>query len=149
MTARCLARCSRYTSAMIQMRLTSSVFWVDVRLLEINGRWIASADTPDGPSLGVGELAVEAIEGALQPFRGPHRRATGQHPGRLGRENEAGGPATPSVAFSAGSTELAARWRERFAEIHRVAAEESRTHRRAIGRIAFGAMPVDGEQTLR
>ena len=23
-----------------------------MRLLEINGRWIASADTPDGPSLG-------------------------------------------------------------------------------------------------
>ena len=69
-TARVLARCSRYSYPMIQMRLTSSVFWVDVRVLEINGRWIASADTPDGPSLGVGELAVEAIEGALQPFEG-------------------------------------------------------------------------------
>ena len=55
---------------MIQMRLTSSVFWVDVRLLEINGRWIASADTLAGRSLGVGELPVEAIEGALQPFEG-------------------------------------------------------------------------------
>jgi hypothetical protein len=55
---------------MIQMRLTSSVFWVDVRLLEINGRWIASADTRDGPSLGLGESAMVAIEMALQPFHG-------------------------------------------------------------------------------
>lgn len=55
---------------MILMRLTSSVFWVDVRLLEINGRWIASADTIDGPSLGLGDEAMDAIEMALQPFDG-------------------------------------------------------------------------------
>lgn len=55
---------------MILMRLTSSVFWVDVRLLEINGRWIASADTPDGPSLGTGEVAIDAIQVALAPFEG-------------------------------------------------------------------------------
>jgi hypothetical protein len=53
---------------MIQMRLTSSVFWVDVRLLEINGRWIASADTPEGPSLGTGHVALDAIQMALAPF---------------------------------------------------------------------------------
>ncbi len=28
-------------------RLLSSGFWVDVRLRQIRGRWIASADTPD------------------------------------------------------------------------------------------------------
>ncbi len=55
---------------MTLMRLTFSAFWVDVRLLEINGRWIASADTPDGPSLGLGDLALEAIEQALEPFEG-------------------------------------------------------------------------------
>jgi hypothetical protein len=55
---------------MITLRLTCSIFWVDVRLLEINGRWIASADTPDGPSLGLGESSIEAIEMALQPFDG-------------------------------------------------------------------------------
>lgn len=55
---------------MIQLRLTSSLLGVDVRLLEINGRWIASADTPDGPSLGLGESALIAIEMALQPFDG-------------------------------------------------------------------------------
>jgi hypothetical protein len=52
------------------VRLTCSCFWVDVRLREINGRWIASADTPDGPSLGLGLEAVEAVEHALQPFEG-------------------------------------------------------------------------------
>ena len=57
-----------YTDAVITLRLTCSVFWVDVRLREINGRWIASADTPDGPSLGLGRDAREAIEQALQPF---------------------------------------------------------------------------------
>ena len=55
---------------MIVLRLTCSAFWVDVRLREINGRWIASADTPDGPSLGLGERAMEAIEEALEPFEG-------------------------------------------------------------------------------
>ena len=52
------------------MRLTSSVFWVDVRLLEINGRWIASADTHEGPSLGTGDVAIDAIHMALAPFDG-------------------------------------------------------------------------------
>jgi hypothetical protein len=46
------------------------ILWVDVRLLEINGRWIASADTPDGPSLGLGGRAIQAIENALEPFEG-------------------------------------------------------------------------------
>jgi hypothetical protein len=48
--------------------LSCSSFSVDVRLREINGRGIASADTPDGPSLGLGIGAVEAIEAALEPF---------------------------------------------------------------------------------
>lgn len=55
---------------MITLRLNCSTFWVDVRLLEINGRWIASADTLDGPSLGLGKGAIEAVEGALQSFEG-------------------------------------------------------------------------------
>jgi hypothetical protein len=55
---------------MIVMRLTCSTFWVDVRLREINGRWIASADTRDGPSLGLGERAIDAIGAALLPFDG-------------------------------------------------------------------------------
>jgi hypothetical protein len=66
--ARWNARSSRYTNAMILLRLNCTTFWVDVRLREINGRWIASADTPDGPSLGLGKGAVEAVEHALEPF---------------------------------------------------------------------------------
>jgi hypothetical protein len=50
---------------MMMLRLTCSAFSVDVRLLEINGRWIASADTSDGPSLGLGDERMPAIEGAL------------------------------------------------------------------------------------
>ena len=55
---------------MIVVRLTSSAFWVDLRMREINGRWIASADTPDGPSLGLGELPLDAIGMALKSFDG-------------------------------------------------------------------------------
>jgi len=55
---------------MTLLRLTCSAFWVDVRLREINGRWIASADTPDGPSLGLSERAIHAVEQALEPFEG-------------------------------------------------------------------------------
>ena len=53
-----------------QYRLQCSAFWVDVRLLDVNGRWIASADTPDGPSLGCGSDAFEALWQALEPFEG-------------------------------------------------------------------------------
>jgi hypothetical protein len=51
-------------------RLQCSAFWVDVRLLEVNGRWIASADTVDGPSLGCGTTAFAALWDALAPFDG-------------------------------------------------------------------------------
>ncbi len=64
------ARSNGYTYAMTVLRLTCSAFWVDVRLREINGRWIASADTPDGPSLGLGLRALDALEAALAPFEG-------------------------------------------------------------------------------
>ena len=53
-----------------QVEPSGKGFWVDVRLLEINGRWIASADTPDWPSLGTGEVAIAAIQMALAPFNG-------------------------------------------------------------------------------
>lgn len=33
------------------VRLTCSEFYVDARLTEVEGRWLASADTPDGPSM--------------------------------------------------------------------------------------------------
>lgn len=55
---------------MEQLRLSCATFVVDLRVIEINGRWIASADTPDGPSLGLAYAAIEAITAALQPFDG-------------------------------------------------------------------------------
>ena len=51
-------------------RLHSRSFSVEVRMLEIDGRWIASADTHDGPSLGCGAGPFEALWGALEPFHG-------------------------------------------------------------------------------
>jgi hypothetical protein len=59
---------SAITLSVIVLRLSCSSFWIDVRLREINGRWIASADTPEGPSLGLGKGAIEAVEHALAPF---------------------------------------------------------------------------------
>ena len=51
------------------MRLVCTGFWADVRLTQMNGRWVASADTPDGPSLGLGWFSVDALEDALlEPF---------------------------------------------------------------------------------
>lgn len=55
-------------AAVQQYRLQCRAFWVDVRLLEVNGRWIASADTVDGPTLGCGTDAFAALWHALAPF---------------------------------------------------------------------------------
>lgn len=43
---------------------------VEVRWFCHNGRWIASADTPDGPSFGAGWTAHEALTAALRSFDG-------------------------------------------------------------------------------
>ena len=55
---------------MRQLRLVSSLFWVDVRLVRMGGRWLASADTTRGPSLGLGSLPEEALIQALESFDG-------------------------------------------------------------------------------
>ena len=52
------------------LRLEAPDFWVDVRLRRHDGRWIASADTRDGPTLGLGRNPVEALVQALDPFDG-------------------------------------------------------------------------------
>lgn len=51
-------------------RLHCEEFWVDVGLLKVNGRWIASADTVDGPTLGCGTDSLSAWWHALEPFDG-------------------------------------------------------------------------------
>lgn len=55
---------------MHQVRLRCSLFYVDIRLREFNGRWLAVADTPEGPNLGWGVGAVEARWMAIEPFDG-------------------------------------------------------------------------------
>ena len=52
------------------MRLVCSRCCADVRLTQVHGRWIASADTPDGPSVGLAWFPIDALEQALQPFDG-------------------------------------------------------------------------------
>jgi hypothetical protein len=52
------------------LRLSCSWFWVDIRLKGIDGRWVASADLPNGPSIGVGTTPREAIVASLDGFEG-------------------------------------------------------------------------------
>ncbi len=68
MAARSVARSIGYIFAMISLRLSCSTCRVEVRLLEINGRWIASADTLSGPSLGLAKGAIEADNHAHEPI---------------------------------------------------------------------------------
>jgi hypothetical protein len=53
-----------------ELRLLSSRCRVDVRLSQLDGRWLASADTPKGPRLGLGRLPQQALVEALEPFAG-------------------------------------------------------------------------------
>ena len=55
---------------MYHLRLSCSYFWVDARVAGMNGRWIASADAPDGPSLGLGWTPRQALMSTLEPFDG-------------------------------------------------------------------------------
>lgn len=48
-------------------------FWIDVRLRELDGRWLAVADLADTPEMGMGDVPEEALRGALGPF-GPKIR---------------------------------------------------------------------------
>jgi len=58
-----------------KLRLESATVHVDVRLLRINRRWLASADGPEGPTLGCSSdglaalyLAVDAFQPAIDPL---------------------------------------------------------------------------------
>jgi hypothetical protein len=57
-------------SAVREFRLHYRELWVDVRLYERDGRWLASADTPAGPSLRTGWSPLAALVEALEPFDG-------------------------------------------------------------------------------
>ena len=43
---------------------------MDVRLLQMDGKWMASADTADDPTVGLGRQPEHALRQALQPFDG-------------------------------------------------------------------------------
>jgi len=55
---------------MQNLRLTHPAldFWIDARLREFDGRWLAVADLADVPEVGVGGSPSEALRGALGPF---------------------------------------------------------------------------------
>lgn len=57
-------------SAVRTLRPVCPDFWADVRVRQVAGRWLPSADTPDGPSLGLGRDPIEAVADALKPFDG-------------------------------------------------------------------------------
>jgi hypothetical protein len=52
------------------LRLSCRTVTVDVRVTGMNARWIAVADTPEGPSLGLGWTPRRALMQALEPFEG-------------------------------------------------------------------------------
>ena len=51
------------------LRLELETISVDVRLLQINRCWLASTDTPQGPTLGCGKDPLAALCVALDPFQ--------------------------------------------------------------------------------
>ncbi len=53
---------------MEEHRLRCRLFWVDVRVRRFGDRWIASAETPDGPTLGTAGSRPAAVRAALEPF---------------------------------------------------------------------------------
>ncbi len=73
------------SSPIVCVRLRCELFYIDVRVREIGGRFLASADTPDRPSLGIGPGAFEAIMGALAPFEGLVDELLDSLPSSMGR----------------------------------------------------------------
>jgi hypothetical protein len=55
---------------MHRLQLSRALFWVAVRLMHVDGKWLASPDTPDVPSIGLGRIPEEALARALGPFEG-------------------------------------------------------------------------------
>jgi hypothetical protein len=49
-------------------------FWIDVRIHDFGGRWLAVADLSDQPEMGIGESMETALDGALAAFETHLRR---------------------------------------------------------------------------
>lgn len=58
----------------LRLRHPELDFWVDVRLREFDGRWLAVADLADEPDVGTGDDPREAVRDALTSLG--HRFAT-------------------------------------------------------------------------
>jgi len=67
-------------STVTHLRLTHPDLdlWIDVRLREFDGRWLAVADLADEPDIGVGESAEQALRGAKSGSRGCARLGVGR-----------------------------------------------------------------------
>ena len=64
-----------YAQPVTELRLTHPRldFWVDVRLLPFEGRWLATADlAEDRPDVGTGDTPREAIRNALRALGEPY-----------------------------------------------------------------------------
>jgi hypothetical protein len=73
------------------VRLTCSEFYVDARLTEVDGRWLASADTSNGPGMGTGDTPEDALVEALQPFEGAIDELIACLPPDLARQRQSQG----------------------------------------------------------
>lgn len=51
-----------------RLDLVGDALCVHLRYVEIKGRWLASADTPGGPSLGCGWTPLAALWRAMTPY---------------------------------------------------------------------------------
>lgn len=60
---------------------------VRMRYVELNGRWLASADTPRGPSLGCGLTPLAALWRALTPYEKSIDVLLAHLPDRIMRED--------------------------------------------------------------
>jgi hypothetical protein len=58
----------RLVSVQFQLRASSLDFYVDVRLRQFDGRWLAVAQIGDEPEIGLGTTARDALAAALSPL---------------------------------------------------------------------------------
>lgn len=63
---------ARDDTAALRLTHPDLPFWVDVRLMENDGRWLAVADLADEPDVGTGDDPRTAIAAALASLGEPY-----------------------------------------------------------------------------
>lgn len=53
----------------LRLQHPSLDFWIDVRVRQLNGRWLVVADLAGEPDMGIGNTPSEALWAALSSFR--------------------------------------------------------------------------------